>query len=1080
MASVSNRATRIAPLWVFLCMLFLSVGPAYAGVQVLYVNGQAAPGGSGQSWETAFRNLQDALNAANGPAAFQIWVAKGVYRPDEGVQFSNGDRNAAFLLQTNTELLGGFFGNETSVEQRNPSLNETILTGDLLLNDESGLTGDNAFHVVISSGVENTIIDGFTIRGGRANVEKGVSASGAGMFIQSSQPVVRQCRFIGNSALLDGGAVFVQSGAVELVDCEFSLNEAGENGGAVVVSANSVAIIVRSTFVNNSATRGGAVYMLTGAGFIAAVNSEFFGNSASFGGGAFYLTGSSLVITTVVAMSGNMSPLGAAFFVDGEGEVIATNCTLAQNVASSGGGGIYMSTTGDVVVRNSILWENEDAGGMDQSAQINIQSGQALVDFCRVQGWTGNLVGQGNSGADPLLKYIPGPDGLVGTDDDNLRIRPGSSAIDAGSNNFIPLDGGDVDNDGVTQENHPLDLDGRSRRIDDPLTQDTGVGAVPITDIGAYEFFNDCNGNGIPDANELENETANDCDGNLILDECDIRDCAGSASCDDCNMNGLLDSCDLESGAVVDDNRDGRPDSCVEWMGGRDSSWNQPENWAGGEVPNNFDSDTFNVTIRGATQKVTVDVPVQIDSLRILEGAEINVTSSCDCDLQITTAGGLLNEGTIHVAGSRNVLVPQGPFVIGDGGVYQKSPDCTSLCTSELFADRVEMLTTYCGATDQITLVDEMRLTTVNEFLMDGRGATGCGAIAGGETPPILKVVPDSVVVVGQGVRLRGRTSIGTDRNASTSSAGPGGGATIVFDLTGDYVNESTDPIPYQLQSGGVLVRQDSTFEAASRDVGPSESGFGTMEDPNFSLGGLQIDPGVRVTFENQFANVISSDPCREAMYIDALDLAEGSTIVLDNVNVYYRDLMLAPGAEVIEVGCGRLSDVCDFNATRIEGNNSLGVCDDAPFMGEVAAFQRCYSDADEGILSSCCSLFDYDSDGDVDNEDYVGLLARVDKNPNCCVATDDCGCGDEKIEVCVCAVDPFCCETAWDLTCADLASGCQGGNCTHGCCEEGPAGCDAPGVESCVCGMDPFCCNSAWDYLCIQIANEVCGGCGS
>jgi len=56
-----------------------------------------------------------------------------------------------------------------------------------------------------------------------------------------------------------------------------------------------------------------------------------------------------------------------------------------------------------------------------------------------------------------------GPDGLLGTEDDDLRPAPGSPAIDAGTNETVP-------------ELRPTDLDGNPRILNG------------IVDIGAYEF----------------------------------------------------------------------------------------------------------------------------------------------------------------------------------------------------------------------------------------------------------------------------------------------------------------------------------------------------------------------------------------------------------------------------------------------------------------------------------------------------------------------------------------------------------------------------------------------------------------
>jgi hypothetical protein len=53
-------------------------------------------------------------------------------------------------------------------------------------------------------------------------------------------------------------------------------------------------------------------------------------------------------------------------------------------------------------------------------------------------------------------------------------LRAGSPCVDAGDN-------------GLTPAAALLDLDGRPRVVDDPLTPDTGAGGPPVIDMGAYE-----------------------------------------------------------------------------------------------------------------------------------------------------------------------------------------------------------------------------------------------------------------------------------------------------------------------------------------------------------------------------------------------------------------------------------------------------------------------------------------------------------------------------------------------------------------------------------------------------------------
>ena len=91
-----------------------------------------------------------------------------------------------------------------------------------------------------------------------------------------------------------------------------------------------------------------------------------------------------------------------------------------------------------------------------------------------------------------------------------------------------------------------------------------------------------------------------------------------------------------------------------------------------------------------------------------------------------------------------------------------------------------------------------------------------------------------------------------------------------------------------------------------------------------------------------------------------------------------------------------------------------------------------------------------------------------------------------------VCAVDGFCCSTAWDDQCVAKVPTTGGymacsngtGKCAHNMCVAGAklvANCDVPPLasgQSCVgkvCAADGFCCNTAWDGSCVNQVATVC-----
>lgn len=88
-----------------------------------------------------------------------------------------------------------------------------------------------------------------------------------------------------------------------------------------------------------------------------------------------------------------------------------------------------------------------------------------------------------------------------------------------------------------------------------------------------WEWFGDCNCNGIPDGDDVGNGTSADCNGNGVPDECDIADGTSQDGngngvpdeCElgpDCNGNGISDEEDIRNGTSLDCNLNGIPDEC--------------------------------------------------------------------------------------------------------------------------------------------------------------------------------------------------------------------------------------------------------------------------------------------------------------------------------------------------------------------------------------------------------------------------------------------------------------------------------------------------------------------------------------
>jgi hypothetical protein len=416
--------SRFAKLVVFVLPLILAGYPLPAQ-QILRVKWNATGGNDGSSWNDAYTNLQTALAAV--AAGGEIWVAAGTYRP--GLP---GNRNATFTLVDGAGVYGGFDGTETTREQRDPVLNETILSGDLGQDDTPGASpwysgnihyGDNAYHVVTSTNDgAATVLDGVTISAGYAI--GGASSAGAGILVTAGSPSFRRCRIRRNYGQ-SGGGMMLAGGTPAVTDCEFVENLTwGTYGGGLSVGDNTSPTIARNTFRGNVVLYAGGPEPVGGAisiGFndpITISDCLFVGNKTDslFGvpfypakGGAIFgfPDGVQLLRCTFVGNTshegGAVMSFGAitirdcvfnknqAFSYDyggvglgGWGGAVAlveltsttssstvTGCTFIRNTASDSGGGLLASGAANVDLRSSIFWDNSVGAGNFGMAQVH-------------------------------------------------------------------------------------------------------------------------------------------------------------------------------------------------------------------------------------------------------------------------------------------------------------------------------------------------------------------------------------------------------------------------------------------------------------------------------------------------------------------------------------------------------------------------------------------------------------------------------------------------------------------------------------------------------------------------------------
>jgi hypothetical protein len=210
-------------------------------IRVVEVGRTSGACGFAFTWELGC-DLQYALTTVAVPGD-ELWVMEGIYKPT-----TTTDRRATFQLRSGIALYGGFGGDETERDQRDPGVHVTRLNGDLgVANDKA----DNSYHVVTGSGTDPTaVLDGFTVEAGNANGVSSPDNRGGGMYSDSGNPTLRDITFTDNAADDCGGGLFIWNSSLTLAQVTFRNNSAQQYGGGMC-SDSSHPALYNVTFTGN-------------------------------------------------------------------------------------------------------------------------------------------------------------------------------------------------------------------------------------------------------------------------------------------------------------------------------------------------------------------------------------------------------------------------------------------------------------------------------------------------------------------------------------------------------------------------------------------------------------------------------------------------------------------------------------------------------------------------------------------------------------------------------------------------------------------------------------------------------------
>ncbi|RZK10673.1 MAG: T9SS type A sorting domain-containing protein [Flavobacterium sp.] len=459
-------------------LLFLSL-PLFATTH--FVDANATGNNSGTSWQNAFADLQNAINLAN--VGDVVFVKSGTYYPTQMI-LSGNNRSKTFFINKNIKIYGGFNGTETTLEERNIVANTTWLSGDFNGNDTdtngNGINdfgqGENAYNVVFAYNLNNTaLIDGFSIFGGIADGDStytfsGLSLStshGGGIYNINSNLVVKNTRFINNSASFGGGIANKGTCYPKIEDCDFNYNFASYGSGIYGNDASLITIINTDFFSNrgsgclaslnntvmkatgckftyNQGNSGPAIYNTTGCNTVL-MNCIMSNNTASTSGGAMYNTSFSIITLYNTLVYNNHATNGGAVYNVSNSYINCINSTFYGNNASNKGGAFHCSVSPDnmyMKLYNTIIYGNTSPSNpnifWEYYTKSNIHVRNSII--------------QGSGGSTNWAAYYGTNDGnnldanpmFISTtqDAENLGLQTASPGIDASYNIILNLPNG--------------------------------------------------------------------------------------------------------------------------------------------------------------------------------------------------------------------------------------------------------------------------------------------------------------------------------------------------------------------------------------------------------------------------------------------------------------------------------------------------------------------------------------------------------------------------------------------------------------------------------------------------------------
>ena len=422
--------------------------PVIVDQDLWYVDAAASGAGTGSSWADAFTAIHEALDHASEGDV--IWVAAGTYDSP-----APGDSAVPVVrMKPGVDIYGGFSTADTSISQRDPAANRTILDGE-----------NRSWHVVIGS--DRARLDGFIIQSGYAAGDFPDNCGG-GMLNHFASPQVENCIFTSNDARFHGAGMANIHSSASVKNCVFRINAAANNG-AGVYNEDRYGIDGFLQFEScvfgpgNSCRFGGGMY---NSWCEVAVNDcRFTDNLANHNGGGLYNTSAMVTVRDCVFTENRAYDGGAVYMngIAGEDLTRLENCLVETNTAYVSGGGVYLLRSSATLINCTIVenaaiyaggiscWHSEAAfqncivwGNVAYNTWPAIEIGTEVIpdiEYCDLDqdGYglegSGYADSNGNIRLDPL--FVAGPLGDWYLSHTAAGQGADSPCVDAGMNTSI-------------------------------------------------------------------------------------------------------------------------------------------------------------------------------------------------------------------------------------------------------------------------------------------------------------------------------------------------------------------------------------------------------------------------------------------------------------------------------------------------------------------------------------------------------------------------------------------------------------------------------------------------------------------